>query len=131
MRFPKYVKTMNGQIGIYAHLTFGNRPVYRFEEGEYKLRQATEEELANGSDRLSELLGHSNVFMQWQKLSSSMWEAVGKYGKFRIDRRTEHYRIKYFVCYASEDGTQNFRPKDTLTEAKDFCERSPYWEDVA
>lgn len=127
MTYPKYVKTADGQIGTYAHLTFGNRPVYRFESGEYKLRQATAEELTNGSDNLSDLIEQKQPAMAWKQISSSVWEAVGKYGKFRIERRSG----RFWAVYASEDTPINFRPKSKLSEAKDFCERSAYWEDVA
>ena len=34
MTYPKYIKATDGQIGTYAYLTLGNRPVYRFEQGE-------------------------------------------------------------------------------------------------
>ena len=127
MQYPKFIKTSDGQIGTYAHITFGNRPVYRFEQGEYKLRQATEEELANGSDSLSCLFEEKRPAMTWKQLSSTVWEAVGKYGKFRIERS----RGLFWAHYASNDTSLKFRPKAKLSEAKDFCERSTYWEDGA
>lgn len=64
--------------------------------------------------------------MQWKQLSSTIWEAEGKYGKFRIERS----RGLFWSCYSSEDCLQKFRPKQKLSEAKDFCERNENWEDV-
>ena len=127
MTYPKYIKATDGQIGTYAYLTLGNRPVYRFEQGEYKFRAATEEELANGLDGLGSLVEANRPAMAWKQLSSTVWEAVGRYGKFRIERS----RGLFWVHYASEDLSRNFRPKAKLSEAKDFCERSTYWEDAA
>ena len=94
MTYPKYIKATDGQIGTYAYLTLGNRPVYRFEQGEYKLRQATEEELANGSDCLGSLVEANRPVMEWKQLSSTVWEAVGRYGKFRIERSRGLGRFK-------------------------------------
>lgn len=126
MKYPQYIKTANGEIGTYAYLTLGDRPVYRFKNGEYKFRAASDEELKNGSDRLSDLVERRADSMQWKQLSSSLWEAVGKCGKFRIERS----RGMFWAHYASEDSALKFRPKAKPSEAKDFCERSPYWEDV-
>ena len=64
--------------------------------------------------------------MKWKQLSSSVWEAEGKYGKFRIERS----RGLFWALYASEDTLQKFRPKQKLSEAKDFCERNENWEDA-
>lgn len=64
--------------------------------------------------------------MKWKQLSSTVWEAVGKYGKFRIERS----RGLFWALYASEDTLQKFRPKQKLSEAKDFCERNENWEDA-
>lgn len=127
MKFPKYIKTADGQIGTYAHLTFGNRPVYRFGDGEYKFRQATETELAHGSDRLSDLAEQKREPMQWKQLSSAVWEAVGKYGKFRVERSGN----KFWAVYASDDTQFNLPPCKTLAKAKLLCERNLYWEDAA
>lgn len=65
--------------------------------------------------------------MQWKKVSSSTWEAEGKFGKFRIER----FRGKFWSRYASEDTAFNLRPKDTLNEAKSQCEDNDYWEVTA
>lgn len=126
MKFPKYIKAANGQIGEYAYLTVGDRPVYRFEAGEYKFRAATTEELNTGSDNRRDLETEVKLGMQWKQLSSSVWEAEGRDGKFRI----EHSKGKFWAVYASESAPIKFRPKDKLSEAKDFCERSTYWEDA-
>ena len=64
--------------------------------------------------------------MRWEQLSSTVWEAVGKYGKFRIERS----RGLFWALYASDDTLQKFRPKPRLSEAKDFCERNENWEDA-
>lgn len=64
--------------------------------------------------------------MQWKQLSSTEWEAEGRFGKFRIERS----RGKFWASYAYEDGRINFRPKSKLSEAKDFCERNENWEDA-
>lgn len=124
MKCPKYIKSADGKIGTYAYLTIGNRPVYRFDEGKYKYRAATAEELAKGSNRLTDLKEEEKTSMQWKQLSSSEWEAVGKYGKFRIERA----RGKFWSFYASEDASYSLRPTDKLSEAKDKCERHSCWE---
>ena len=126
-KYPKYIKSEDGQIGEYAYMTVGNRPVYLFKTGKFKFRAATNDEIANGSDNLNDLIERKRVTMQWKQLSSTVWEAVGKYGKFRIERSCG----KFWAQYASEDTPINFRPKANLSEAKDFCERSPYWEEAA
>lgn len=64
--------------------------------------------------------------MKWKQLSSTVWEAEGKYGKFRIERS----RGLFWVLYASDGPIQKFRPKKKLSEAKDFCERNENWEDA-
>ena len=46
-RFPKYVTTVDGDIGVFRYLDSGNYPVYRFPGGE---RLADEWELDHGSD---------------------------------------------------------------------------------
>ncbi len=126
-KIPKYVKSESGQIGRYSYMTLGNRPVYRFENSRPPFRVATDAELAAGSDRLSDLAAPKRSAMEWKQISSTEWEAVGKYGKFRIERN----RGKYWSFYASEDAPQhNLRPTDKLSEAKDKCERHSCWEDV-
>lgn len=126
MKPPKYIKAENGLIGTYAYLTLGNRPVYKFESGEFKFRVATEKELSSGSDRLSDLQEKERFSMVWKQLSSTKWEAVGKYGKFLIERGGG----KFWSCYASEDTLQKLHPTNKLSEAKDRCERHPNWEDA-
>ena len=64
--------------------------------------------------------------MMWKQLSSTVCEAVGKYGKFRIERSCG----RYWVYYASEEGTHCYGPRDKLSYAKDFCERNENWEDA-
>lgn len=51
-KFPKYVMTSDGYIGVFRYLDFGEFPVYRFPGGE---RCADNWELANGSDNREEL----------------------------------------------------------------------------
>lgn len=46
-RFPKYVKTFDGYIGVFKRLDFGEFPVYRFPGGE---RIADEWEIEHGTD---------------------------------------------------------------------------------
>ncbi len=46
-KFPKYIKSSDGEIGTFSHLDFGMFPVYRFESGS---RLADCYELANGSN---------------------------------------------------------------------------------
>lgn len=127
MNYPKYIKSADGQIGTYAYLTLGDRPVYRFETGKYKFRSATQDELKSGSDYRSELETETRTGMQWKQLSSTVWEAVGRDGKFRIERS----RGKFWAHYASEDVNKRFPPKDKLVDVKDMCERDEYWEDAA
>ena len=49
-RYPQYVKTADGYIGVFKRLDFGEFPVYRFPGGE---RVADEWELKHGSDDYS------------------------------------------------------------------------------
>ncbi len=65
--------------------------------------------------------------MQWKKLSSSEWEAVGKFGKFVIKR----VNGRFLSQYASEYTAFNLRVKDALSEAKEMCENNEYWEVAA
>ena len=51
-KFPKYVKTYDGYIGVFTHLEYGEFPCYRFPGGE---RCADNWELANGGDSREEL----------------------------------------------------------------------------
>lgn len=124
MKYPKYIKTSDGQIGTYAYLTFGNNPVYRFEDGDYKLRQATANELAGGTDNISDLQEQERVSMAWKQLSSTEWEAEGRFGKFRIERR----RGKFWSMFASEDTAFNLPPVAKLATAKEMCQDNGYWE---
>ena len=57
MKFPKYVKTADGYIGVFSYLDFGEFPVYRFPGGE---RIADSWELANGSDNRADLEKEAN-----------------------------------------------------------------------
>ena len=52
MKYPKYVKTFDGYIGVFAYLDFGKYPVYRFDGGE---RLADGWELEHGSDNREDL----------------------------------------------------------------------------
>lgn len=52
MKYPKYVRTFDGYIGVFVYLDFGEFPVYRFPGGE---RIADSWELANGSDNRADL----------------------------------------------------------------------------
>lgn len=51
-KFPKYVKTHDGYIGVFSYLDFGEFPVYKFHGGE---RIADQWELEHGSDNREEL----------------------------------------------------------------------------
>lgn len=53
MKYPKYVKTFDGYIGMFLYLEYGEFPVYRFPGGE---RIADKWEIKNGSDDRSDLL---------------------------------------------------------------------------
>ena len=53
MKYPKYVKTFDGYIGVFSYLDFGEFPVYRFEGGE---RIADDWEIKNGSDNIDNLM---------------------------------------------------------------------------
>lgn len=54
-KFPKYVKTFDGYIGVFQRLAYGDDelPVYRFPGGE---RIADNWEIENGSDNREDLL---------------------------------------------------------------------------
>lgn len=51
--YPKYIKTVDGYIGIFKCLENGEFPVYRFEGGS---RIADEWEIKNGSDKREDLI---------------------------------------------------------------------------
>lgn len=125
MHFPKYIKSSCGIIGVFSHLTYGiNSAVYKFDTGDFKFRQATPEEIKSGSDKLMDLTESQSLSMSWKQVSSSIWEAVGKYGKFRIERS----RGKFWSCYISGGKSWYLRPTDKISAAKDKCERHSCWE---
>lgn len=62
--------------------------------------------------------------MQWKQLSSTVWEAEGKFGKFRIERSGG----RFWARYSSNDTAFKMPPRAKLSEVKDFCERNEYWE---
>lgn len=64
--------------------------------------------------------------MQWRQLSSSSWEAAGRFGKFLIERS----RGKFWARYSSSDTAFKMPPKVKLIEAKNMCENNEYWEDA-
>ena len=54
MKYPKYIKTADGYIGVFVYLDFGEFPVYRFPGG---CRIADRCEIENGRDSREELEG--------------------------------------------------------------------------
>lgn len=52
MKYPKYVKSADGYIGVFSYLDFGEFPVYRFPGGE---RIADRCEIESGSDNRVDL----------------------------------------------------------------------------
>lgn len=52
MKYPKYVKTFDGYIGVFSYLDFSEFPVYRFPGG---ARIADAWEIAHGSDNRADL----------------------------------------------------------------------------
>ena len=54
--FPKYVKTVDGFIGVFRYFDFGEFPVYQFEGGQ---RVADGWEIAHGSDDREALLSEA------------------------------------------------------------------------
>lgn len=52
-KYPKYVKTFDGYIGVFQRVDRGDIPVYRFPGGE---RMADAYEIENGSDVREDLL---------------------------------------------------------------------------
>ena len=69
----------------------------------------------------------ADIGMEWKQLSSTVWEAEGKYGKFRIERSCN----KFWSHYASSDTAFKLPPKSKLTDAKQMCEDNEYWEVAA
>ncbi len=55
-KFPKYIKTYDGYIGVFQYLDFGEFPVYRFPGGD---RIACSKEIETGSDCREDLLRKS------------------------------------------------------------------------
>lgn len=62
--------------------------------------------------------------MSWKQITSSLWEAKGRYGIFRI----EHSGGRFWPRYASEDTSFKMPPKTKLSEAKMMCEDNENWE---
>jgi hypothetical protein len=52
MKFPKYVKTTDGFVGVFKRLEFNEFPIYRFDGGE---RVADDWELEHGSNNRENL----------------------------------------------------------------------------
>lgn len=52
-KYPKYVKTCDGFIGVFRYMAYGEFPVYRFPGGQ---RIADDFEIENGSDDREDLL---------------------------------------------------------------------------
>jgi hypothetical protein len=52
-RYPKYIKSADGYIGVFKRLAYGEFPVYRFPGGE---RIADNWEIENGSDNREDLV---------------------------------------------------------------------------
>lgn len=53
IKYPKYIKTADGYIGVFQYFDFGEFPVYRFEGGD---RIADNWELESGSDNREDLI---------------------------------------------------------------------------
>ena len=53
IKYPKYVTTTDGYIGVFQYFDFGEFPVYRFEGGD---RIADNWELEHGSDNREDLI---------------------------------------------------------------------------
>lgn len=53
IKYPKYVKTYDGYIGVFQYFDFGEFPVYRFEGGD---RIADNWEIEHGSDNREDLI---------------------------------------------------------------------------
>lgn len=66
----------------------------------------------------------STTGMSWKQLSSTEWEAKGKFGIFRIERSGG----KFWSRYASEDTSFKMPPKTKLSVAKTMCEGNENWE---
>lgn len=52
-KYPKYIKSRDGYIGVFKRLEYGKFPVYRFEGGE---RIADDWEIEHGSDNRNDLV---------------------------------------------------------------------------
>ena len=52
MKYPKYIKTNDGYIGVFHHLEHGEFPVYRFAGGD---RIADKREIENGCNDYIEI----------------------------------------------------------------------------
>lgn len=52
-KFPRFIRTHDGYIGVFSYLDFGKFPVYRFNSGE---RIADEWEIKHGSDIKEDLV---------------------------------------------------------------------------
>ena len=62
--------------------------------------------------------------MVWKLLSSTICEAEGRDGTFRIERS----RGWFWSRYSSADMSFKLPPKKKLAEAKAMCENNEYWE---
>ena len=53
IKYPKYIKTFDGYIGVFQHFVYGEFPIYRFEGGN---RVADNWEIEHGSDNRDDLI---------------------------------------------------------------------------
>ena len=62
--------------------------------------------------------------MKWKQVSSTLWIAEGRRGKFRIERN----KGKFWARYESADKNFSMPPQSKLSEAKEICSDNLYWE---
>lgn len=65
--------------------------------------------------------------MKWNKTSNRVWRAVGSDGSFVITQSGK----RFWSQYISDAKSFKMPPKAKLSEAKEMCEESYYWEPTA
>lgn len=70
--------------------------------------------------------------MNWEKTKSTEWRAAGKRGTFEIQKSVRGGIVRFWGKYYSRPPIKkrfNMPPCGTISEAKELCEDSIYWEE--
>lgn len=70
--------------------------------------------------------------MKWKKTKTTEWKAAGNRGTFEIRRSVCYGIVSFLGEYYSRPPMEihfNMPPCRTISEAKEICEDSNYWEE--